>query len=807
MPLALPAFLNPRRIEGRIVLLFLALLMAVQLASFSMIRQSIEARAEQAIEARLGTAGRMLQRLLMQQSIHEQSAAELLAADYGFRSTLATGLHEQVDRETLTSALTNNGERVGAAWAAFTDTEQALVASTRADAAPVLALVDLQTDPEWPALVPLGPQVLKLTRVPVNAPTRMGHVLMGFALDNEPLSDLKRLTNVDAMFVLRQGASPWKELVSLLEDEDRQRMGTALADLQGGRVARRTWGDQQWRAQLIALPLRHVGPGDAPVLAATLWASFDEEVAPYRQLQWVLLGLTLAGVAAFALGSVFTARRISTPIQDLAVAAERLGRGDYSTPVSMNAKSLGEVRDLAQAFESMRVGIQAREAEVHRLAYWDPLTGLPNREQFSQRLQAALTSSGGGALGATGALLMLDMDRFKTVNDVLGHAFGDRMLCGIAERLKALNWGEGAVQARLSGDEFALWLPGLDAEQALAKAQQLLKDFETPLTLDDQTVDLGAGVGLALAPEHGPDANTLMANAELAMYAAKRRQNGCVVYDTSLDAGSQDSLSLLSELRHAVEHNELRLFLQPKVDFRTGQVKAAEALVRWQHPTRGLVPPMQFIPFAEQTGFIRSLTTWVMAASAQAAAQAQLAGLPLRISVNLSTRDLLDHELPHKIMAQLAEVHASTEHLCLEITESAIMDDPQRAQLTLDALSSQGFKLSIDDFGTGYSSLAYLKRLPVDELKIDRSFVMAMETDADDAKIVHSTIELAHNLGLSVVAEGVETARAWELLRDLGCDEGQGYFIGKPMPQEQFLQWLRDWKAPVAPLPAGPGRP
>jgi EAL domain-containing protein (putative c-di-GMP-specific phosphodiesterase class I) len=269
-----------------------------------------------------------------------------------------------------------------------------------------------------------------------------------------------------------------------------------------------------------------------------------------------------------------------------------------------------------------------------------------------------------------------------------------------------------------------------------------------------------------------------------------------MTYTTELDASSQESLTLLSELRQAVDGGELRLFLQPKVDLQSGRVLSAEALVRWQHPTRGLVPPMLFIPFAEQTGFIRTLTAWVVAESARAWRRAADVGLPLRISVNLSTRDLMDPDLPGKMQGWIGSSQVEPKALCLEITESAIMDDPQRALSTLDQLSSMGFKLSIDDFGTGYSSLAYLKRLPVDELKIDRSFVMAMERDLNDAKIVRSTIELAHNLGLTVVAEGVETAKAWKLLAALGCDEGQGYFIGRPMPEAQFVAWLREWSSP-----------
>jgi EAL domain-containing protein (putative c-di-GMP-specific phosphodiesterase class I) len=320
-------------------------------------------------------------------------------------------------------------------------------------------------------------------------------------------------------------------------------------------------------------------------------------------------------------------------------------------------------------------------------------------------------------------------------------------------------------------------------------AVRIAAAFESPLRLDDQPVDLSAGLGIALWPTHGPEGDTLLSRAEVAMYAAKRRTAGAQLYDASLDSASAQNLSLLSELREAVEQGQFRLYLQPKVRVADGTLCGAEALVRWQHPQRGLVPPLEFIPFAEQTGFIRQLTLWMFAEVARR--QSALAALGVaRVSINLSTRDLLDVELPEKLDALLAQHRATAQRLCLEITESAIMDDPERAEATLQRLAQRGFKLSIDDFGTGYSSLAYLKRLPVHELKIDKSFVMAMELDDSDAKIVRSTTDLAHGLGLSVVAEGVENASILQRLNALGCDEAQGYHLSKPLDVTAFEAWV-----------------
>ncbi|MFA9219433.1 MAG: putative bifunctional diguanylate cyclase/phosphodiesterase, partial [Sphingomonadaceae bacterium] len=354
-----------------------------------------------------------------------------------------------------------------------------------------------------------------------------------------------------------------------------------------------------------------------------------------------------------------------------------------------------------------------------------------------------------------------------------------------------------AQVARMGGDEFAVLLPGATLEQALLVAAEVLQALETPLSLEDQMVDIGAGVGVAGFPLHGEDGEALLSMAEVAMYAAKQRNDGAVVYDSAFDKSSEKSLGLLTELRNAIERNEFRLHVQPKIMLETGKVVGMESLVRWVHPERGNVFPDEFIPFAEQTGFIRVLTRWVLDQSAALCHELADKGIHLKVSVNLSTRDLLDQDLPVKFADILARHQLAPSSFCLEITESAIMDDPVRAQQTLERLHAMGVDLSIDDFGTGYSSLAYLKRLPVDELKIDKSFVLNMENDEGDTKIVRSTIELGHAMGLRVVAEGIESEAVWRLLLKHGCDQGQGYFMSRPIPGDQLVAWLEKWQPPI----------
>ena len=792
----MPAFLNLRRLEGRIVALFLGLLLLVQLVSLVVTRSAVTGNAEVSLAADLQTGERVLRRLLVQQATRLRDAAELQAKDYGFKEALGQWLAhpDAATAETVKSALDNQGERIGARVVAYFDAQFQLVVATHPDAHALSAALrevagevtgnvagNAAGKARDAVLTVRGGQAYQVVAVPVRTPAPVGWVLMAFTLDRAVLDDLKALSELDGVLLMRSSEAGWKPLAQTLDATRASPLSFGdegvpqLSAIDGERVSSRF------------VTLINDGGQSAGVL---LLRSLDAALAPYRQLQLVLLGLTLLGVAVFAVLSVLLARSISEPIKGLSQAARRLERGDYETPVSASP-GVVEVRNLSIALENMREGIQRRDALVANLAYVDQLTLLPNRARLAELLQHHLLTP-----DSHGAVLMLNLDRFKRVNDVLGRELGDRLLQAVGKRLGQLCSAVHADLARLYGDEFVIVLEQVNARQASEAAFAILKDFERPLQIDDQTIDLGAGIGIALYPEHGHEVNLLLARAELAMDAAKQRQCGSLIYHAQLDVGSQESLSLLSELRQAVAAGELRLYLQPKVDLRGRKIVGAEALVRWQHPTRGLVPPMQFIPFAEQTGFVRQLTAWVLAETAAFSRRAMDAGHQLRLSVNLSTRDLLDQDLPAKIEALLTPLGVAPQTLCLEITESAIMDDPERALSTLEHLSAQGFKLSIDDFGTGYSSLAYLKRLPVDELKIDKSFVLAMERDLDDARIVRSTVELAHNLGLSVVAEGLETIKAWSLLAALGCNEGQGYFLAKPMPADQFLDWAQGWTAP-----------
>ncbi|MBX3626152.1 MAG: EAL domain-containing protein [Rhizobacter sp.] len=780
-----------KSLSARIVFVFLGLLLVVQGLSFLAIRASIDHNARAAIGGDLEVGERLLRRLLLQNAAKLTEGATLLASDYGFRSAVSSG-----DEATIGSVLANHGERIGASVAALLDTDFKLRASAHADARslqPVLnRLGQLHDRKAAGDVVMVDNRPFQFVLVPLRAPVTVGWVLMGFPVDQRLVDEMLGYSSLHVILEARPAPqAPWTLLLSTLPQESRNaflRLEQSVDRDQSGSVVLPS-GEYQTRA----VPLTE-GDVPGPTVSALLMLSVDEAVAPFRQLQLGLAALTLLGVLVFGIGSVLTARRVTTPLRRLAAAAERLGAGDYATPLGGQHRT-DEVGDLAHAFERMRINVAGQQEEILKLAYWDSLTGLPNRVQFRNAVMEAMALAAADSRSV--AVVMLDLDRFKHVNDVLGYRFGDLMLKGVAERLSQQAVRNGDLVARLGGDEFAVLLADLEPADDLAHtrsvAQRLHAAFGDVMTLEDHTVDMNASFGMAVWPHHAQDADGLLNRAEVAMYQSKRRNDGPVLYDPAFDAASSQTLTLLGELRHAVDHRELRLYLQPKLALDTGHVVGAEALLRWQHPQRGLVPPMQFIPFAEQTGFIRTLTLWVFEESARMWRVLNESGLRITISVNLSTRDLLDVELPQKFEALLVKHIVPAEGFCLEITESAIMDDPQRAMSTLERLSGLGFRLSIDDFGTGYSSLAYLKRLPVDEIKIDRSFVMSMEKDPNDARIVRSTIDLAHGLGLTVVAEGVENAQVWQLLREQACDEAQGFHMSRPLPSSEFISWSTGW--------------
>jgi diguanylate cyclase (GGDEF)-like protein len=503
-------------------------------------------------------------------------------------------------------------------------------------------------------------------------------------------------------------------------------------------------------------------------------------------LQTNILYLIAAfGLVFIALSAFSLQRLIFRPIETVARAlkAEAFGKDGEVLP-SVRSR---ETQNLIDAFAEMRKQVRLRQSELQHQALHDSLTNLPNRTLLHDRVDHAIHIA--RREHKAFVLLMMDLDHFKEVNDTLGHHVGDRLLIEVGKVLKK-SLREIDTVARLGGDEFAILLPDTNAEQAVPLAKKITDALEKGFHIDELNLFVKSSTGIAEYPTHGKDVATLLQRADVAMYVAKRNKYGVAVYDPKDDEYSIGRLSLMSDLRDAIDHDKLTLHYQPMFNMHTGTVVGTEALLRWEHPDYGAIPPDQIVTLAEQTGLIDNLSKWVLKSAIAQCSRWRDHGFELNVAVNLSVFNLKDPELITRIADLLRRENFPKESLILEITESAMMANPAQAVETLSKLDAMGVKLAIDDFGTGFSSLAYLKQLPVDELKIDKSFIIDMHKDENDEVIVRSTIELAHNLGLNVVAEGVENAATYRLLQQFGCDAAQGYFLSPPLKVAHLEKWL-----------------
>ena len=521
-----------------------------------------------------------------------------------------------------------------------------------------------------------------------------------------------------------------------------------------------------------------------------------------KDLPGIIVAMGVFFIVNVALTSTWIALRLDTPIldhlrRDLVFRSGIGGASLALAPVVVvtSEHSLPLIPLLLLPVLALYKG--GRQAALNEYqALHDDLTGLPNRVLLHDRIhQSVLGIERDKSLVA---VMLMDLDRFKEVNDTLGHHSGDLLLKQIGPRLRSI-LRESDTIARLGGDEFGILLPNVsDRPAAVQVADKIKRALDLPFEIQGLKLNIEASIGIAFSPDHGRDVETLIQRADVAMYVSKGSGSGYAIYAPEQDRHSPNRLALVGQVRQAMEDQDIHLYYQPKADLITGQVTAVEALVRWNHPERGLMSPDDFIPMTENTGLIEPLTLYLLETAVRQCRMWQEAGIDLVVSVNVSARSLLDHELPDQIDALLKKWNLAPGYLRLEITENTIMEDPVRSLEILDRLSRKGIGLALDDFGTGYSSLSYLKRLPVNELKIDKSFVLNMHEDENDAVIVRSTIDLGRNLGLEVVAEGVETKEHWDQLTELGCHTAQGYYLSRAIPAGEFMQWLKSREAALA---------
>ncbi len=781
---------SPRSLNVRIALYFIGLLAAVQLITHLVVHQANDRIASAHTRAELDRGERVLRRSIEERGTRLQQAVRLLVSDFAFRKTVTAG-----DPATMQSALDNHGVRLGAnAGLVISDTGR-IVASfgLPASASPdtlsqLVKAIEQKEDQTWIALI--GGKAFQFAVAPVLVPDPYGWVAFGFVLDDRVAADLKQLVDLEISFLAQDAAGQYIISASSLTLAQRQILQQ--------QVARQTFTPGAWSAMNLAgHPYATSGvklDNEPSVKAAALvQKSIEESIAPFQKISVVLSVVALIGALAGIICSVWIAGAIAKPIQVLTEVTNRIRRGEKL--VTVPTHFAGEIGELATGFDQMNQEIEKREAEILRLAFVDPLTQLANRAGLMKAAVEAHNNVQRDALaqpnhGTVIAIALLDIARLQHINDGLGYSVGDRVIKAVASRLQKSARANETV-ARTQGDGFAWLMHDIDADAINRRLLTLIEDFAAhPIDIEDQTIDVQVHVGWALARSDQNDASEVFRRAEIALHAASVRQLSPIRHELSMDIDSGSQLGLLSELRNAVARDEFVLYYQPKLTL-DGKPAGVEALVRWNHPTRGFLAPGAFIEFAEKTGNIRAITRRLIEHAAKQSARWGKMGLDICIAVNVSAHDLQDETFPQFVAKTLQDQGACADRLKLEITERALLENFAAAERALTQLGDTGIHTALDDYGTGYATLTHLSRLPVSELKIDRSFITDLTIDSRNFAIAITTVELAHRLGMRAVAEGVETVEELNALQKTGCDEVQGYLFGKPMSADSLTEW---WK-------------
>jgi diguanylate cyclase (GGDEF)-like protein len=732
---------------------------------------------ERQVGAQLQTAAETAREVLRFRGSQLTTAVEVLTSDFGFREAVSIA-----DAPTLASAVANQQRRINADLVIVLSTSGRLLASTFNG-----SLANIQHDLAGLIESDASGETLQLYRLidgrpyqlvisPVLAPNPIGWAAMGFALDDRVAEDMSRLVGVDVSFVAAADHHPTFIATSVRPGE--RSLDVAVTRNTSESPFMVAAGSD--RLLTWTHPIRSANGS----LTLVLQRSLTSALRPYDDMRnsMLLLGGFLLAVATIL--AAWLARSATKPVEDLTRAAQRLEAGDYS--VEVPSAGTTELKGLAGAFNAMRAAVADREATIRHQADHHPLTGLPTRARISAILEDILAQA--RAAGRPVTVCLAEVQQFQSIIGSVGHAAGDRVLLEVARRLKVHERRVDRV-AHIGTDQFLLILESAAGAKAAQQAGAIVERLHGSFEYEEVSFQLDMRVGAAVFPADGDGAAELMQRADLALFRAKETGRPVGIYIKGDDSSHRHRLSILGELRRAIESNELELHYQPKVSASTGQVVGCEALVRWRHPQHGYIPPSDFIPHAERTGAIRPLTSWVMATALNDVARWEREGLTVDVSINVSPVDFADPGFADSVASMLLQTGADASRVILEVTESGAMKDIAATLRMMEQLRVLGLRFSIDDFGTGHSSLAHLKRLPVDEVKIDRSFIKELETQPEDDVIVRSTINLGHALDLKVVAEGVEQASSWNALKGLGCDLIQGYFVSKPLPTSEFTVW------------------
>jgi EAL domain-containing protein (putative c-di-GMP-specific phosphodiesterase class I)/GGDEF domain-containing protein len=768
--------------------MFAALLLGLGVAGYVAISRNVE----RAIQGELVADGAVFDRVWALRSQQLEDGARLLSRDFGFRAAIATH-----DARTIESALENLRQRLSLEKAFIVDLDAGVtgLGKTRLDNG-ARALFDvLGAAPGARGVLMIGGQPHLAVATPIQAPALVGWVVFAVKVDRRELASLERLSSaqLQAGLMTRKGSGPWTlQATGALPPQDMSRLdGIAEAAL-AGRVGARRVDFSSGPAVTLVRPLQSIDSGRQAALV--LRYPLASAMAPYRPMLVAVGLLCLTSLLLLLLGSNLLARSVTRPLADLDEAARRLARGENA---QVTVASADEIGSLAESFNTMASEIGERERRITHLALHDAETDLPNRRALTQqitRLSGERPAAGIVVAAAVG------LERFGYLRSAIGHSLADALMkelaARVSDRLPELQ------PTRLSTGVLGVAFTAADPAAAEALLAGLVTGLNHPVRLGPTTIDVGVSAGLAVMNVHATDAATLVERANIALDQALAARRKVAVFNAILYGDPASNLPLMSEMLGAIRAGHLSLAYQPQLDLRTGGICAVEALARWRHPVRGMLPPDLFVGMAEETGHIRALTEWGLDQAIADQIRLREAGRDIPVSVNVSGRLMSDREFADLAIARIGRAGAK---ICFEITETAVIDYPDTALELIGAYAAAGVPISIDDYGSGLSSLAYLKQIAAQELKIDKAFILTLAEGRREALIVKSTVDLAHALGLKVVAEGVETAESVALLRAMGCDVAQGYHIARPLAFDRLTEFLaRSQDGPIegaAPAP------
>ena len=767
-------------LRGKILLLFLGLMILSSVATLAAVMLATDRNVERQATEKLQVGVSVFERLMQVRSDQLFNSAQVLTADFGFKQAVAFR-----DAATIESVLHNQRERIQADLMMLKSLSGELIADSidddsRRTGPRQFAFTDLLPEARdnngLKTVALLNDTLYQLVVVPVKAPIPVAWAVIGFRIDTAFATELKKLTRLDISFVQRNAAGS-EAVVSTLPQAH---LTLPDFDISAEKARRFVHLKEEYLARETLLPGNQNNQ-----LSAVLSASLTQELQKFLLLKKQIGAIALLVLLCSLVAVFLIARNVTRPLKRLADAAQRISSGDYTEVVTLNKRAGVELDALAGSFNLMQSGIAERESRIVHQLHHDALTDLPNRISISKSLQAMIDDRD---LNSQIAVLSIHFNRMKQVNDVFGYKVGDTLLKSCADILRGLP-PQTNIVGRLSASEFVLLSMVNDESELPGLVAKLVERLSEPVSVGDLDININANMGVAIFPIQGSIAEQLLRRSDIALNKAIDKNTSCAFYEQGEDEKHLKQVRLVNDLKKAIDTDELVMHYQPKFDLRQGKVTQVEALIRWFHKELGFIPPDEFIGLAEQSGLMPMLSRWILQQVVMQTGAWHREGIKIDAAVNLSAHDLMHDDLPGYVKELMRDAKLAHEHLILEVTESAVMQDPEYAIKVLNCFKTANFGIAIDDYGTGYSSLGQLKKMPVDELKIDMCFIRNLAADKDDQIIVKSTIDMAHNIGLSVVAEGVEDQSSWQLLEGWGCDKLQGYFISKPMAAVDFASW------------------